>query len=785
MNANFTNNKVSSQKRIIILLVFVFFISVLIICALMYRVFSDNLSDSLKSRASEVIDIIDYMVQASGESPELTKGINTLAANRDIRLIIIKIDDPPVVIASNKAALIGLPIDDLFSNLDESNSFKFDSNADKFTAISPIWIENKFNNGHFTKAHVVVVFDTYMTRTLLQKQILNTSFFLILTTLFVIGLVYYLTNVYIFKPLEVINSSLKNNESSQDFSPIPLTHNDEIGNVANTLNHVFTELYSSKKMLREHTERYELALQGIEVGLFDWDIEHDTMYCSSSLKDLLGINLEKITPTMKWFDDLVHEDDKELANSALVSHLKHNTKYDIEGRLRHTNGNYVWIRARGQTVRDASGKAIRMVGYYVDISKRKRHEVFMHSFYMLLSDLNLSLDRKLNCLLKETCNYLNLACGIISKIEDDKYYTIYCHAPEEYNIRKNDVLKLSDTLCKYTIKNDEIFCIADIEKSEFSHHKSHTKFCIRSYISFPLYIHGRIYGTVNLFDKRAKIHAFEEREKSFVRLITQAIANEMMRSQYIDFLHESEDKLEAAIDELTNTNSELENFTYVASHDLQEPLRMIKNFTGILENKYADQLDNDAKKYFEICSSSAEQMRILINDLLEYAHASGRENEKIEDLSLNEILEHVFVNLKKQISETKAKIIFDDLPSVEANKASMISLLQNLISNAIKFQNKGNRPIIKIKSTFQENKWIISVRDNGIGIPDQYQSKIFEPFKRLHSKKEYMGTGIGLAVCKKIVMRMNGTLWIESDQKTGSTFYFTIPKIMSQTGKAA
>ena len=751
----------------------------------MYQKFTITLDETMHTRALEVFDIIDYMVHTSGESPDLIKGIKTLAANRDIKLIIIRINNPPIVIASNKDELIGLPSNDIFHKSVSEKSYNFDSKNDQYTAISTIWMENIFRDDQFTKASVGIVFNTYKTRTLLRNGILNTSLFLILTMIFAIGIIYILTNKYIFRPLEAINSTLIKNSSDNEFIPIPIESHDEIGSVANTLNNLFTELYASKKSLRETTERYELALQNTEVGLFDWDIKHDTIYCSTSFRELLGIYSDHFTPTLDWFDNLVHKDDKFLATSALIAHLKHNVKYDIEGRIRHKNGGYIWVRARGQALRDESGKAIRMVGYYVDIGKRKRHEMFMHSFYTLLSDLNLSLERKLNCLLKETCNYLNLDCGIISKIENEKYYTIYCHAPIEYNLNKNKTLNLSDTLCEYVIKKDEILCIPDIVNSDYSHHKSYTKYGIRSYIAFPIYMNGHVFGTVNLFDKNARTTNFEEREKSFVRLISQFISNEIMRSQYIDFLHESENKLEAAIEELTNTNSELENFTYVASHDLQEPLRMITNFTGILENKYNDILDETAKEYLKICSNSAEQMRLLINDLLDYAHASNIDNEKIENVNLNKILEHVIVNIEKQIHESNAEIMYDNLPTIVSNKASMISLLQNLISNGIKFQNYGNRPLISITSNINDSSWIISVHDNGIGVPYQYQSKIFEPFKRLHAKSEYQGTGIGLAVCKKIIERINGNIWIESKEGCGSTFTFSIPIVMSQTGKAA
>ncbi len=782
-NAN-TNNKFSSQNRIIFSFLATFFIAILIICMLMYQVFSNNLSENLHSRATEVIDIIDYMAQTSGESPALTKGIKTLAASRDIKLIVVRINEPPTVIASNKEALIGSSANKTFSKIEKTKPFKFDEDTDQYTAISSIWLENNFSDRKFTKATVGIIFDTYKTRTLLQKQILDTSLYLILTTIFVLGLAYILTNRYIFKPLEIINSSLNSNDSNNEFIPIPLARNDEIGAVASTLNQLFSDLYSSKKKLRENTERYDLALQGTKVGLVDWDVIANKVYCSSSLKEILGINKSDFSPDMEWIENRTHKEDREMAHAALVAHLKDDIEYDVEGRLKHHNGEYIWMRARGQAVRDHSGRAIRMVGYYVDISKRKANEKFMNSLYLLSIDASLPLAHKINYILKEGLNYLGLECGLICKIEGESSSVSYYQCPDSYHINNQSTFNLNDTFCKHTVEENSMVAAHNISKSNLNYLPEHTDLGIKCYIGIPLYLHGRIYGTVSFTDYQARPELFSEREKSFVRLISQWISNEMMRAQYIDYLHETESRLEEAVEELTDINSELESFTHVASHDLQEPLRMITNFTGLLEKNYADILDNTATEYLNILSKSAKQMRVLIKDLLEYAHAS-KENEKVDTLDLNSLLKQVLNNLDKQIRESKAVVKNDNLPIIQANKASMISLLQNIINNGIKFQHANKHPIIEIKAFQHTGSWVIAVNDNGIGIDSNYHTKIFEPFKRLHAKSEYKGTGIGLAVCKKIISRMNGKMWIESEKDVGTTFYFSIPNQITETGKAA
>jgi len=779
-------NKSSTQKRIILSFVAIFIFSVFIICALMYQVFSKNLSDNLHTRATEVIDIIDYMAQTSGESSALIKGVETLAANRDIKLIIVRISEPPVVIASNKAALIGLPTNVIFSDIENSQSYKFDAKTDQYTAVDSIWLENKFNNGNFTKALVGVVFNTYKTRILLQKEILSTSFYLILAAITAIGLIYLLTNKYIFKPLEAINSSLIKNDIENDFSPILVTRNDEIGTVATTLNQLFTDLYNSKKYLREHTERYDIALQGTKVGLVDWDIENQWIRSSSSLYEILGIDKTNFNPSVSWITDRTHPEDKETVHSALISHLKFNTEYDVEGRVQHENGQYIWMRARGQSVRDTSGKAVRMVGYYVDISKRKANEHFMNSLYLLSADAKLPLTDKINLILKEGLNFLGLDCGVICEIKDGISSVTFAQCPGKYEIDTQSTYVLCDTFCSHTVKDNDLIAVHNIGNSNLNYLPEYTESGINCYIGMPIHSHGEIFGTVSFFDYNARKNPFNEQEKSLVRLIAQWVSNEMMRSEYIDYLHDTENRLEDAVEELTNTNIELESFTYAASHDLQEPLRMITNFTGLLENNYGGNLDNKAREYLTILSNSASQMRLLIKGLLEYAQANNQD-ETHTVLDLNRIFNNVYTNLEKQIHDTGAEIKVENLPEIYGNEASFTSLLQNLISNGIKFQKPNNQPIIEISAFQYMNSWVISIKDNGIGIESQFKTKIFEPFKRLHAKNEYEGTGIGLSVCKKIISRMGGTIWIESEKGSGSTFFISIPNVTSQTqtGKAA
>jgi len=234
-----------------------------------------------------------------------------------------------------------------------------------------------------------------------------------------------------------------------------------------------------------------------------------------------------------------------------------------------------------------------------------------------------------------------------------------------------------------------------------------------------------------------------------------------------------EDELRKALEELRRSNQDLEQFAYVASHDLQEPLRMVSSFTQLLEKKYKDQLDDEGREFIKFAVDGANRMRRLINDLLAYSRVRTRGKE-MEPTDSHSALGEALANLSAMVQESGAIITNDDLPVVKADKSQLIQLFQNLISNAIKFCSE-DVPHIHISAEKQDNEWLFSVKDNGIGIEPQYYDKIFEIFKRLQRDEKYPGTGIGLAICKRIVERHNGRIWVESEPGKGSVFYFTIP----------
>ncbi|MGF7118570.1 sensor histidine kinase [Methanobacterium oryzae] len=238
----------------------------------------------------------------------------------------------------------------------------------------------------------------------------------------------------------------------------------------------------------------------------------------------------------------------------------------------------------------------------------------------------------------------------------------------------------------------------------------------------------------------------------------------------------TEKRLKKLIEELKRSNEELKQFAYVASHDLQEPLRTIASFTQLLEIRYKGKFDSDADEFMDYIVEAAKRMQNLINDLLQYSKVM-KDRCEFKSVDMDIVLKEALFNLRGAINETKAEIIHDPLPKVVADKNQLIQLFQNIIANSIKFRREDEPPRIHIsaKKNTQKDEYIFSIADNGIGMEQQYADRIFKIFQRLHTMEEYDGTGIGLAISKRIIERHNGRIWVESSLGKGSTFYFTLP----------
>jgi len=294
---------------------------------------------------------------------------------------------------------------------------------------------------------------------------------------------------------------------------------------------------------------------------------------------------------------------------------------------------------------------------------------------------------------------------------------------------------------------------------------------IEAYACHPLMVAGTLLGTLS-FGTRARKN-FTEEELSFMKAVADLVATAMERKR-------AQAALLLTAEEVKRSNHDLEQFAYIASHDLQEPLRAVGGYVKLLQRRFPQNMDPKALEYIHGAAEGAGRMERLIGDLLAFSRV-GTHGGAISPASLDAVLNEALRNLHTSIESTQAKITRDAMPSLAVDATQMMQIFQNLISNAIKFRSQ-RPPEIHVGAQKQPGRWVFSVRDNGIGIEPQYFERIFQIFQRLHTRKYYPGTGIGLAICKKMVERHQGAIWVQSEPGRGSTFYFSLPETSAIKG---
>jgi PAS domain S-box-containing protein len=499
---------------------------------------------------------------------------------------------------------------------------------------------------------------------------------------------------------------------------------------------VFDDITSRKVLdaaLRDKTELLQLGQAAARMIILDYDMARNQLTWSDDPTWLRGPL--PAGGDYPQFKDQVHPDDREefiLSRKRAIDTLEPGTQ---EYRVVRTDGKVVWVLARRQVLSDDSGRGTRLLVAMIDITDRKHAEAALResearfrSLTQLSSDWYWEQDDSFRL------TFMSGRMGERTGLEAKSFLGQQRWDTPALNLSEDDWRRHRQQLVRH-----EPFRDFEMQR--------------------PTPEGGSRWISLSgepVYDQAGKFTGYR------------GVGSDITERK------QAELALREAHEELKRSNAELEQFAYVASHDLQEPLRMVSSYTQLLLRRFGEKFDGDSREFMGYIVDGAARMKQLIEDLLEYSRV-GTRGKEFREVPLEEALRRAVSNLRASIQETSAAVSWEALPTVVADDTQLTQLFQNLIGNALKFRS-ASVPRIVVASKENERDWQFTVRDNGIGIEPQYFERIFMVFQRLHNKAEYPGTGIGLAICKKVIERHGGRIWVESRPGEGSAFHFTLPK---------
>lgn len=553
----------------------------------------------------------------------------------------------------------------------------------------------------------------------------------------------------------------------------------------------------AQEALRESERQLRFTLEAAHVGTWNWHIQTNKVQWSSNLEAIHRLAPGTFDGTFESFLADVDPDDRAHVQQAIAQAIETGSDYHVEYRLPDKNGQSYWVEGKGTVLADAEGRPARLAGICMDITERKRAETLVSNQKRVLeliaqgAPLPDVLDLLIRSLEAQAEGKLLASILLLDEDGHHLHHGAAPNLPTAYN-EAIDGIKIgegvgscgtaafrAETVVVSNIATDPLW--KDFKKLALGHG-------LQACWSTPLFdTQGRVLGTIAIYYPEPREPADSDRHLVSLMMRTAAIAIERHRAE--QHLREFNETLEQKVTDRTaalreaNTqlrqrNRELQDFAYAASHDLQEPLRKISAFSNLMDNEYGDSLDEEGRFYLERMRQAAIRMSGLITDLLAFSRVTTQ-GRPFQPVDLEKIIDEVLSDLEIGITEADARIEVGSMPQVTADPIQMRQLFQNLIGNAIKFRRKDVPPVVAVRGWVEEseNQQIarFEIEDNGIGFDEKYHDRIFSPFQRLHGRSTYPGSGIGLALCRRIIERHRGKITVRSTPGEGSCFIVTIP----------
>jgi PAS domain S-box-containing protein len=531
-------------------------------------------------------------------------------------------------------------------------------------------------------------------------------------------------------------------------------------------------------------EGYRAMFENAGVGITRVDLNGALADVNQKFCDMVGYTPDELLamPLSK----LTHPDDYG-QGAAFRGQLTRGNKRSATGEKRflHKDGRIIWARRTMSIVQDERGDPEYVISIVEDITERKlveQRQAIEHAVTRLLADVGTIAEAmpRVIQIIGDSLGYAYGARWVIDKNDQVlRSRESWCVGDEGVDMFRRSSTASVETPGKPGGLNRKVWAtnapvwIANVaEEPTLKRREAALQAGLRSAFAFSILVRGEFYGVMEFFSR--DIRPRDERVLEIAQTVAHQIGQFIARNHAEAALRVANEQLTRKAQELTRSNAELEQFAYVASHDLQEPLRMISSYTQLILRRYGDRLDSDAREFMDFVVDGATRMKQLIEDLLAYSRV-GTHGKEFERTDCEAVLQKARANLRAAIETHGAVITQDALPTLEADDTQLVQLFQNLLGNAIKFRG-SKAPTIHISAQEHGPTWLFGVEDKGIGIDPQYFERIFMVFQRLHNKAEYPGTGIGLAICKKVVDRHGGRIWVESKPDQGSKFCFTLPK---------